>query len=557
MILLGLMNCGVAVASIWAIRQIVSLAQSGYRASLLSSVAIYGILLILSAGYSVWYKRYRVQFQVILEFEQKVREKLHKKSSRISNESFETYQANATIRMADGARQNLFRYVEIWISIVMAMMQAVVVVAYISSFQIWFLLLLPLSVLPTCLELVYQAKLWKKYYKEVEQLKWEESEYLKALTDEVACKESRLTRAFELLPQKWYESRLNRKKIENNKSKKMLNLRLILTPVELAGNAGGYITSVLLLYLGKIDFAGCSAGIAAYASLVSAFGTLAEMIGNEAQYRQMVQPFFQYWNLAERKGSEEGCSLKQEIRLDHVSFHYPDQTHNVIEDLSFAISKGEVVAVVGENGAGKTTLAKLILGIFQPSSGVVYYDNRDISEYCESSVHKMQSTVSQNFNRYKMTVEDNIAIGDFDKRNRQEIKQRFETYFADSAISLDTFLGKEFGGMELSGGQWQQLSCARGFYKNGDILVMDEATSAIDPLKEKAMYDSFKKELRGKTGVIITHRLGAVSLADRIIVLENGRMVQSGTHKQLIEEDGLYARMWISQTRSYNESGNK
>jgi ATP-binding cassette subfamily B protein len=404
---------------------------------------------------------------------------------------------------------------------------------------------------------VYQAKLWKKYYKEVEQLKWEESEYLKALTDEVACKESRLTRAFELLPQKWYESRLNRKKIENNKSKKMLNLRLILTPVELAGNAGGYITSVLLLYLGKIDFASCSAGIAAYASLVSAFGTLAEMIGNEAQYRQMVQPFFQYWNLAERKGSEEGCSLKQEIRLDHVSFHYPDQTHNVIEDLSFAISKGEVVAVVGENGAGKTTLAKLILGIFQPSSGVVYYDNRDISEYCESSVHKMQSTVSQNFNRYKMTVEDNIAIGDFDKRNRQEIKQRFETYFADSAISLDTFLGKEFGGMELSGGQWQQLSCARGFYKNGDILVMDEATSAIDPLKEKAMYDSFKKELRGKTGVIITHRLGAVSLADRIIVLENGRMVQSGTHKQLIEEGGLYARMWISQTRSYNESGNK
>ena len=116
-------------------------------------------------------------------------------------------------------------------------------------------------------------------------------------------------------------------------------------------------------------------------------------------------------------------------------------------------------------------------------------------------------------------------------------------------------LGKEFGGRDLSGGQWQQLSCARGFYKNSDFLVLDEATSAIDPLKEKAMYDAFKRELDGKTGIIITHRLAAVSMADRILVLDHGRIVQEGSHLELLNEEGLYRQMWNIQANAFTESG--
>lgn len=553
MIFWGLVNCVLAVASIWSTRQILSLVQDGYSVRLLRSVVLYGILLILSAGYSVWYKRYYVQFRVVLEFEKKVREKLHKKSAKISNEMFESHQTNAMIRLADGARQNLFRYMEIWISIAMSLLQAVVVIAYITSFHSWFFLLLPLAVLPTCLEFVYQAKLWKKYYKDVEQLKWEESEYLKSLVDEVACKESRLSKAIDLLSQKWQESRFLRSEIEDLKSQKSLRLRLLLAPIELLGVTGGYIVSILLLYLGKIDYASCTAGIAAYATLVSAFSSFAGMLGNEAQYRQMIHPFFNYWNLAERKGDYEADLWGHSISLDHVSFRYPNQEHDVIEDVSFTISKGEIVAIVGENGAGKTTLANLILGVFQPSDGTVYYDDIDISQCVEKRIHKNQSIVSQKYNRYKMTVEDNIAIGSFDKKSEQEINRWFSEIFPNSTIELNTLLGKEFGGIELSGGQWQQLSCARGFYKNATVIVLDEPTSAIDPLKEKALYDSFKQELKGKTGIIITHRLGAVSLADRIIVLANGHIEQLGTHTQLIEEDGLYARIWNSQTSTYIE----
>lgn len=150
-------------------------------------------------------------------------------------------------------------------------------------------------------------------------------------------------------------------------------------------------------------------------------------------------------------------------------------------------------------------------------------------------------------------MRDNIAIGDFSHANDMKIEQMRNVFLNDTQLSPDTMLGKEFGGRDLSGGQWQQLSCARGFYKDSDFLVLDEATSAIDPLKEKAMIDAFRRELQGKTGILVTHRLGAVSLADRIIVLEHGHMVQQGTHRELLAQEGIYARLWNVQTKAFDE----
>lgn len=543
----GLLNCAISVANVWAVRQLLSCVQGGYRAELFGRMAVYALLLFLSAAYSVWYKRYRVQFHVILDFEKKLRTQLHHKSETLSNETLESHQANAMIRMADGARQNLYRYVEIWISMVLAVLQAVVVVAYVATFQFWFFLLLPLAILPPCLELAEQSKHWQQYHRAREQCRWEENEYWKALTDETACKESRITDAAQLLSDKWSASRARHHETETQHARKLFRLRLLLTPAAMAGASGGFFISVLLLYYGKIDYASCTAGMTAYASLLSAFASLAGMIGQEAQFRKMITPFFRYWALPERTGDGRTLSFEQEIRLDHVSFRYPGQHQNALEDINLTLRKGEVLAIVGKNGAGKTTLSQLILGLFQPSSGTVFYDQTDCSTLRESVLHRRQSTVAQTFNRYKMSVRDNIAIGDFARQNDEELRRRFAEFFSGSSVTLDTPLGKEFGGVELSGGQWQQLSCARGFYKACDILVLDEATSAIDPLKEKAMYDVFRKELAGKTGLIITHRLSAVSLADRIVVLENGRITQCGTHRELLREEGLYSQLWTAQ----------
>lgn len=551
MILWDLVNCAMSVFMVWTTGKVVGLISGGLNSSMFKAVSLYGALLILSALYSVYYKRYRVQFRVILAFEQRLRASLFRKSSRISNEAYEDTFTATQIRMADGARQNLFRYVEIWISLVMAIAQALVITSYVSTFNAWFFLLLPFAIISPCLNLHYQSRLWKRYYLAIEQCKKEESEYLKALIDEVACKESRVTYASELLPKKWRESRKKRDIIEVKKAKRLLFVQLFLMPGDFIGSYGGYLVSVILLFCGKIDYAACAAAIAAYSSIMSALSSFVSMIGYEGQYRKMIQPFFDYMASPERSDKIRPISLQKEIKLDHVSFKYPQREKSALEDVSLTLKKGEILAIVGENGAGKTTLANVILGLFAPTSGAVYYDNQNVLETSEVKLHKRQSFVPQNFMRYKMSVRDNIAIADFEHDDEEKLEQEYRAFFEDSQVKIDDVLGKEFGGRDLSGGQWQQLSCARGFYKNSDFLVLDEATSAIDPLKEKAMYDAFKRELGGKTGIIVTHRLGAVSLADRIVVLGHGRIVQQGTHHELLSQDGPYLQLWNIQAKSF------
>ena len=550
-VLWSVFNCIISVFNVWLTGRITLLISSGISKEMLCLVFLYGILLILSAFFSVYYKRYRVQFLVIPGFEQKVRSRLFKKSRMISNESFESASGANMIRLADGAKQNLFRYIEIWISILTTFLEAIIVTMYVSTFDMWFLLLLPFAFIPTLLNLLYQSRLWKRYYIALEQCKKEESAYFKGLIDEIACKESRITYASDLLSNKWRASREERDSVEQKKSTKLLALQMILTPVELIGTFGGYLMSVILLFYGRIDYAICTASIVAYASITSSLSSFVSMIGYEGQYRRMIQPFFNYLDQKERSASECVVPFEKEIRLERVSFKYPGQEMNALDNIDLNIRKGEVIAIVGENGAGKTTLANIILGLFLPISGTVYYDAMDISKASELRLHEKQSIVSQVFARYKMTVRDNITISDFDKKEDGNINEGDISFLCDSHLSLDTMLGKEFGGRDLSGGQWQMLSCARGFYKNSEFLVLDEATSAIDPLKEKAIYDSFKCELKGKTGIIITHRLGAVSLADRVIVLEKGHIVQEGTHHELLEEDGPYKQLWDVQANSF------
>ena len=554
MILWNILSCVLSVCTVWATGHIAALLIGGYSKEMLGTVLLYGILLVLSAAHSIYFTRYRVQFQLIIDFEQKIRAKLFKKSSKISNEAYEDASAATMIRLADGAKQNLFRYVEIWISIVSAVVQALLVTLYVSSFDAWFLLLLPFSVIPPCLNLLYQAKLWKRYYAAVEQCKKEESEYIKGLIDEAACKESRMTYASDLLFRKWHESRNQRDAMEQKKATKLLILQLLLVPIDFIGAFDGYMVAVILLFCEKIDYAACAAAITAYASIVSALSSLVSSIGYEGQYHKMIQPFFDYLSIGERPSSEMPVPFRRKIQLDHVSFRYPKQHSDALSDINLTIKKGEVIAIVGENGAGKTTLTNLILGLFLPSSGTILYDDQDISACSENTLHQAQSVVSQTFARYKMTVRDNIAIGDFSHADDMKIEQMRSSFLTDAQLSPDTMLGKEFGGRDLSGGQWQQLSCARGFYKDSDFLVLDEATSAIDPLKEKAMIDAFRRELQGKTGILVTHRLGAVSLADRIIVLEHGHIVQQGTHRELLAQGGTYGKLWNAQTKAFGEA---
>ena len=240
-----------------------------------------------------------------------------------------------------------------------------------------------------------------------------------------------------------------------------------------------------------------------------------------------------------------------EISFDDVSFRYPESEADCLKHISFRIAEGERVAVVGENGAGKTTLARLLLGIYPADSGIVTIGGKILDE--KTNCYPSVSAVFQKFNRYKLTLEENVRISDLNSTESWEealyvVDREWRTNFQAEA---QTVLSRDFDGVDLSGGQWQKIAIARGIYKKSKILLLDEPTSAIDPIQESQLYKTFLYAAEGRTCVIITHRLGLAKIADRIIVLKEGKIVEMGSHKELLERKGEYRRMWEAQAGWY------
>ena len=244
------------------------------------------------------------------------------------------------------------------------------------------------------------------------------------------------------------------------------------------------------------------------------------------------------------------------LTLEHVSFSYPQSPQNALSDISLTIPAGQTIALVGENGSGKSTLAKLLLGLYEPSQGQVLYDNSPLFQCSPARI----SAVFQKYQQYQMTLGENLTISaqfQTDDAKLRALCQDCGIPLTDpaaetpSALSLNSMLGREFDGTDLSGGQWQRIAIGRGIYKSHDLIVLDEPTAAIDPLEETRIYHQFAQLCHDKTAVLITHRLGAARLADRILVLEQGKLVQDGTHEELLGADGPYRKMYEAQSAWY------
>ncbi len=245
------------------------------------------------------------------------------------------------------------------------------------------------------------------------------------------------------------------------------------------------------------------------------------------------------------------------IDLDRVSFRYPAQTRDAVQDVSLHIDAGQVVALVGENGSGKTTLAKLIAGLYAPSSGGVSIGGVDLASQTGVDRTRHAVTVFQDFARFALSARDNIALGDVSKGDDpQRVESSIETAGLGAVIDalpygLDTILASQFdGGVDLSSGQWQRFALARAFYRDAPVLLLDEPTAALDARSEYLLFERVRELARGRTVILISHRLASVKDVDRIIVMRHGHIVESGTHHELIASNGLYAELTDLQERT-------
>jgi ATP-binding cassette subfamily B protein len=249
-----------------------------------------------------------------------------------------------------------------------------------------------------------------------------------------------------------------------------------------------------------------------------------------------------------------------ELTVRNLSFRYPQSERSAVKNVTFTISPGERVAVVGANGSGKTTLVKVLLGLFEPSGGEVRYGAIDARELDRDALWDQSAAVFHDYTRFAFTLGENIGFGRTEKMNlSQEVESAARLGGADSvaanlARGYGTVLTTEFdGGTELSGGEWQRVAISRGFMRNAAMIVLDEPTASLDPRAEADVIRRFLSMAGGRTAFVVSHRLGSARFCDRILVMREGRLIENGTHDELMTEKGEYAKMWDLQAQWYLE----
>ncbi|WP_425068122.1 ABC transporter ATP-binding protein [Reyranella sp.] len=250
--------------------------------------------------------------------------------------------------------------------------------------------------------------------------------------------------------------------------------------------------------------------------------------------------------------------IREGFVFEDVGFIYPGAERWAVRHLSFTLKAGEVVALVGENGAGKTTLVKLLTRLYDPDEGRILLDGRDLRDYGLDELRGSMGVIFQDFVRYNLPAGDNIAVGRVEARDdRERIARAAGRSQADEVIArlprgYDQMIGKRFkNGVELSGGEWQKIAIARAYMREAEVLILDEPTAALDARAEFEVFQRFKELSKGKTAVLISHRFSSVRMADRILVLADGRVEAQGTHEELVAQQGRYAELFELQAAGY------
>lgn len=526
---------------------------------LLKDFLWFPLLVFLQLLYVAVYSVYRSNINYVgSELEIILQNKLNEKTGSLDLKTFEQPQLYKKIELARNVSRDLRFMTMMFVSeIFVYILTFVSVSGVIASYHYSLILLSLFAVLPdivtkilqardqyTAMDRLQEAQRGKKYFEEI-------------LSGMQYQKEVRVYRSEDFFREKW-----NRKHRLFSAEKRALAVHQFKRNLISALSAGftAFLSLLLCLWLvmhGEIEISEFAASLNAVILLKANFmrilnlGLFSLNCGLKGKY------YYEVLHYPARCGGEKAVSLSQGIRMEHASFSYTED-RTVLNRISFHIEPGKTVAVVGQNGAGKSTFSKLLLGLYLPDQGQVLYDGTDVRSIPEKDLYSRSSAVFQDFCRYQFSVAENIS---FQESREHQDRGKMLKLLSDLDLSLpcgglsqealDAQLGVEFGGMELSGGNWQKLAIARRLYRPHSFIVFDEPTSAIDALTEEKIYHEILFHDHSSMKVFITHHMSTAASADFIVVLDHGKIVESGTHAELMARKGLSEKLWTSQAQWY------
>jgi len=432
---------------------------------------------------------------------------------------------------------------------------------YLYSLKPNLIIIIFLFSIPIIFSQMFKSKLYARLEDKAAPLRRECEHYGECIIGKEKFKETRLLGAYNFFIKR-YKNRLQTLNNVTMKTQvKSIRIELLFKIPVLVGHVITLLLLVRYLLDGSISVGNFGAVLASTAMIMNMLEQMiCYIIGNSMKQIGTVDNYLKFMNIKEPVGKQINYEKAPAIELKDVSFSYPGSKKDVISKVSIKFDSEEVIAIVGENGAGKSTLVKLISGIYLPNKGSVYFNGEDTRGLDPKTLMSNISSVFQDYQRYKMTLQDNIIISDTSTTLINQCAQN-SLKEADLNVNskvfpqgMNTMLSRDFDGVDLSGGLWQRVAIARGFYKKHNMILLDEPTAAIDPVEESKLYMKFIQLSKGKTSFIVTHRLSLTKMADRVVVMDQGKVVQIGTHKELISVKGKYQELYSSQSKWYVEN---
>lgn len=452
-------------------------------------------------------------------------------------------------------------------SMVLSQLQDLITIVFLGAglvvFEPWLILILFIAVLPSFLSEAYFSRTsyslvrsWTPQRRELDYLRYIGASVETAKEIKVFGLDKFLTGRFSKIADEYY-------KVNKKLAIKRSIWGTILQVLSVLAYYGAYLLILLRTVAGILTVGDMTFLSGSFNRLQNQLQNLLSTFTRITESSLYLQDYFDFLAIIPTIKDAPGAmdapkTIREGIRFENVGFKYPGTDIWAVRHITFQMNAGEKLALVGENGAGKTTLVKLLARMYDPSEGTISIDGQDIRHFNIESYRKMIGVIFQDYVRFSFKAGENVAIGQIEESsNQQQIIHAAEKSLADPVIQklpegYDQMLGKRFAeGIDLSGGEWQKVALARAYMRDAQIVILDEPTAALDARAEYEVFKRFAELTKGKTAVIISHRFSTVRMADRILVLKNGEMLQLGTHEELLFADGLYAELFNLQAKGY------